>query len=145
MRHPVGSRVTPKPLLPPHTAPLVLPSTFFCFRPMLKATIPLCTNVSLRSSLVARLEIQMSLLWIKAIQFGSAGQSLGSIRMFGQLVSTKLGCKGCFCKKRPQERKTLENSPFELVNPSHEAQGIFAESVWDAVRVSESKLPYGLY
>jgi len=48
----------------------------------------------------------MSLLWIKAIQFGSDGQSLGSIRIFGQLVSTRMGLKGCCClkeqKKKPQ-------------------------------------------
>lgn len=66
---------------------------------LLQDALPLCTNVSLLSSLVSILDIQMSLLWINAIQFGSAGQSLGSIRIFGQLVSTRMGLKGCCCLK----------------------------------------------
>lgn len=70
---------------------------------LIQDSLPLCTNVSLLSSLVSILDIQMSLLWIKAIQFGSAGQSLGSIRIFGQLVSTRMGLKGCCCLKEEKE------------------------------------------
>lgn len=70
---------------------------------LIQDSLPLCTNVSLLSSLVSILDIQMSLLWIKAIQFGSAGQSLGSIRIFGQLVSTRMGLRGCCCLKEEKE------------------------------------------
>lgn len=67
--------------------------------------LPLCTQVSLLSSLVTMLDIQISLLCIKAIQSGSAGHNLGSIRMLGQLVSTKLGRKGC-CQESKHYIKT---------------------------------------
>lgn len=70
---------------------------------LIQDALPLCTNVSLLSSLVSILDIQMSLLWINAIQFGSAGQSLGSIRIFGQLVSTRIGLKGCCCLKEKKK------------------------------------------
>lgn len=96
---------------------------------LIEDALPLCTNVSLLSSLVSILDIQMSLLWINAIQFGSAGQSLGSIRIFGQLVSTRMGLKGCCCFKEKKKSTVSNGNTWTLIETNLDYQVVSKTTV----------------